>query len=202
MAINLIVQHIQDILNGDICKWQRGAINGRSLKRAISEQNDLHNGVSSSTAKRALLEPSCRPHWSGADEWMFVLLMPPSSLSLSHTSKNKCPKSYSVSFQYRREFLFFFFTVIIGKLTYSCRSHLCYVTVFRHAVNFFHFQLPISTCYWKWNSNGGTNSYFNVECDFNSCTRISYLCASSFGILLFKSILILEMSCCCFTCRI
>lgn len=68
MAINLIVQHIQDILNGDICKWQRSAINGRALKRAISEQSDLHNGASNSSGKRVLLEPSCRPHWDGAGE--------------------------------------------------------------------------------------------------------------------------------------
>lgn len=60
VAINLIVQHIQDILNGDICKWQRGSSNGqgRSLKRATSEQCDLQNG----TSKRVLMEPSSRPH--------------------------------------------------------------------------------------------------------------------------------------------
>lgn len=68
MAINLIVQHIQDILNGDLCKWQRSAINGRALKRAISEQSDLHNGASNSSGKRVLLEPSCRPHWDGVGE--------------------------------------------------------------------------------------------------------------------------------------
>nr|XP_020476776.1 uridine-cytidine kinase 1 [Monopterus albus] len=64
VAINLIVQHIQDILSGDICKWQRGSINGqgRSLKRAISEQGDLQNGVANPTGKRVLLEPSSRPH--------------------------------------------------------------------------------------------------------------------------------------------
>ncbi len=62
VAINLIVQHIQDILNGDICKWQRGAINGRNLKRAISEQSDLQNGAANPPGKRVLLEPSCRPH--------------------------------------------------------------------------------------------------------------------------------------------
>lgn len=61
VAINLIVQHIQDILNGDICKWQRGSLNGRTLKR-VSEQGDLHHGASNSSGKRVLLEPSCRPH--------------------------------------------------------------------------------------------------------------------------------------------
>ena len=57
VAINLIVQHIQDILNGDLCRWQRGSPNShaRGLKRAISEQADL-------TGKRMLLEPSSRPH--------------------------------------------------------------------------------------------------------------------------------------------
>ena len=48
VAISLIVQHIQDILNGDICKWQRGSLNGhaRGLKRAVSEQGALalHEG--------------------------------------------------------------------------------------------------------------------------------------------------------------
>lgn len=62
VAINLIVQHIQDILNGDICKWQRGSINGRTLKRAIAEQSDLQNGAANPPGKRVLLEPSCRPH--------------------------------------------------------------------------------------------------------------------------------------------
>ncbi|XP_029920579.1 uridine-cytidine kinase 1 [Myripristis murdjan] len=64
VAINLIVQHIQDILNGDICKWQRGSVSshGRSLKRAISEQADLQNGSSNPPGKRVLLEPSSRPH--------------------------------------------------------------------------------------------------------------------------------------------
>lgn len=65
VAINLIVQHIQDILNGDICKWQRGSLNGRTLKRAITEQSDLHNGTGNPSGKRVLLEPSCRPHWDG-----------------------------------------------------------------------------------------------------------------------------------------
>ncbi|CAL8341935.1 unnamed protein product [Arctogadus glacialis] len=57
VAINLIVQHIQDILNGDLCRWQRGSPNShaRGLKRTISEQADL-------TGKRMLLEPSSRPH--------------------------------------------------------------------------------------------------------------------------------------------
>nr|XP_057906228.1 uridine-cytidine kinase 1 isoform X1 [Doryrhamphus excisus] len=64
VAINLIVQHIQDILNGDLCKWQRGSINaqGRSLKRSISEQCELQNGTAIPSGKRALLEPSSRPH--------------------------------------------------------------------------------------------------------------------------------------------
>ncbi|XP_071371420.1 uridine-cytidine kinase 1 isoform X2 [Centroberyx affinis] len=64
VAINLIVQHIQDILNGDICKWQRGSVSShaRSLKRAISEQGDLQNGASNPPGKRVLLEPSSRPH--------------------------------------------------------------------------------------------------------------------------------------------
>lgn len=68
VAINLIVQHIQDILNGDICKWQRTSINGhaRGLKRAISEQADLQNGAANPPGKRVLLEPSCRPHWDCA----------------------------------------------------------------------------------------------------------------------------------------
>uniref|UniRef100_UPI0037E9423D uridine-cytidine kinase 1 n=1 Tax=Semicossyphus pulcher TaxID=241346 RepID=UPI0037E9423D len=64
VAINLIVQHIQDILNGDICKWQRGSSNGhnRGFKRAISEQGDLQIGAANPPVKRVLLEPSCRPH--------------------------------------------------------------------------------------------------------------------------------------------
>lgn len=62
VAINLIVQHIQDILNGDICKWQRGSINGRGFKRAMSEQVDLQNGGTNPAGKRVLLEPSSRPH--------------------------------------------------------------------------------------------------------------------------------------------
>ncbi|KAL7377386.1 hypothetical protein ABVT39_026751 [Epinephelus coioides] len=64
VAINLIVQHIQDILNGDICKWQRGSMNGhaRGFKRAISEQGDLQTGAANPAGKRVLLEPSCRPH--------------------------------------------------------------------------------------------------------------------------------------------
>ncbi|NXS04946.1 UCK1 kinase, partial [Oxylabes madagascariensis] len=58
VAINLIVQHIQDILNGDICKWQRGTLNGhgRSYKRPFPEQADLAAG------KRSHLESSSRPH--------------------------------------------------------------------------------------------------------------------------------------------
>ncbi|XP_015238213.1 uridine-cytidine kinase 1 [Cyprinodon tularosa] len=62
VAINLIVQHIQDILNGDICKWQRGNINGRGYKRVTSEQGDLQNGSTNPPIKRVLLEPSSRPH--------------------------------------------------------------------------------------------------------------------------------------------
>ncbi|XP_013862022.1 uridine-cytidine kinase 1 [Austrofundulus limnaeus] len=62
VAINLIVQHIQDILNGDICKWQRGSANGRGFKRMSSEQSDLQNGSTNPPTKRALLEPSSRPH--------------------------------------------------------------------------------------------------------------------------------------------
>ncbi|XP_036384670.1 uridine-cytidine kinase 1 [Megalops cyprinoides] len=64
VAINLIVQHIQDILNGDICKWQRGSVSGhsRGFKRAISEQGDMPNGAANPPGKRVLLEPSSRPH--------------------------------------------------------------------------------------------------------------------------------------------
>ncbi|XP_047425335.1 uridine-cytidine kinase 1 [Mugil cephalus] len=62
VAINLIVQHIQDILNGDICKWQRGSMNGRGLKRAIAEQCDMQSGAANPLGKRVLMEPSSRPH--------------------------------------------------------------------------------------------------------------------------------------------
>ncbi|XP_037608171.1 uridine-cytidine kinase 1 [Sebastes umbrosus] len=64
VAINLIVQHIQDILSGDICKWQRASMNShaRGFKRAISEPGDLQNGAANPSGKRVLLEPSCRPH--------------------------------------------------------------------------------------------------------------------------------------------
>ncbi|KAK5852401.1 hypothetical protein PBY51_023871 [Eleginops maclovinus] len=64
VAINLIVQHIQDILNGELCKWQRASATGytRAFKRAISEPGDLENGVANPAGKRVLLEPSCRPH--------------------------------------------------------------------------------------------------------------------------------------------
>uniref|UniRef100_A0A673W9G5 uridine/cytidine kinase n=1 Tax=Salmo trutta TaxID=8032 RepID=A0A673W9G5_SALTR len=66
LAINLIVQHIQDILNGDLCKWQHGGVvNGhsRGFKRAFSEQGDLDNATSNlPLGKRVLLEPSSRPH--------------------------------------------------------------------------------------------------------------------------------------------
>ncbi|KAL2100181.1 hypothetical protein ACEWY4_004575 [Coilia grayii] len=71
VAINLIVQHIQDILTGDLCKWQRGGVYGqghgygRGLKRGIPEE-DTANGASSTLSlapsKRPLLEPSTRPH--------------------------------------------------------------------------------------------------------------------------------------------
>ncbi|XP_028830477.1 uridine-cytidine kinase 1 [Denticeps clupeoides] len=69
VAINLIVQHIQDILNGDLCKWQRGTTNGhtqgRAFKRGVSE-SDTPNGTSSglmhTPTKRPMLEPSTRPH--------------------------------------------------------------------------------------------------------------------------------------------
>ncbi|XP_011856986.1 PREDICTED: uridine-cytidine kinase 1 [Mandrillus leucophaeus] len=60
VAINLIVQHIQDILNGDICKWHRGGSNGRSYKRTFSEPGD-HPGMLTS-GKRSHLESSSRPH--------------------------------------------------------------------------------------------------------------------------------------------
>ncbi len=66
VAINLIVQHIQDILNGDICKWQRGSVNGhahgRSLKRGVAEHSEISSGGGNMLAKRPLLEPSTRPH--------------------------------------------------------------------------------------------------------------------------------------------
>ncbi|KAG7268202.1 hypothetical protein CRUP_022891 [Coryphaenoides rupestris] len=64
VAINLIVQHIQDILNGDLCRWQRGSPNSqtRGLKRAILEQADLQNCTAGLLGKRVLLEPSTRPH--------------------------------------------------------------------------------------------------------------------------------------------
>nr|XP_060613135.1 uridine-cytidine kinase 1 isoform X1 [Anolis sagrei ordinatus] len=61
VAINLIVQHIQDILNGDLCKWQRGALNGsRSSKRPFPEQSE--NGALLAPGKRSHLESSSRPH--------------------------------------------------------------------------------------------------------------------------------------------
>uniref|UniRef100_A0A673FE62 uridine/cytidine kinase n=1 Tax=Sinocyclocheilus rhinocerous TaxID=307959 RepID=A0A673FE62_9TELE len=66
VAINLIVQHIQDILNGDICKWQRGSVNGhahgRSLKRGVAEHSEQSSGGGIVPVKRPLLEPSTRPH--------------------------------------------------------------------------------------------------------------------------------------------
>ncbi|KAK7896457.1 hypothetical protein WMY93_021782 [Mugilogobius chulae] len=68
VAINLIVQHIQDILNGDLCKWQRTSINGRGYKRGVSEQGNLQNGIANPPGKRILLEPSSRP----TEEWFMV----------------------------------------------------------------------------------------------------------------------------------
>ncbi|XP_030624438.1 uridine-cytidine kinase 1 [Chanos chanos] len=66
VAINLIVQHIQDILNGEICKWPRGSVHshgpGRALKRDSSQGGDKAMGVGNPPTKRALLEPSTRPH--------------------------------------------------------------------------------------------------------------------------------------------
>lgn len=59
VAINLIVQHIQDILNGDICKWHRGGSNGRSYKRTFPEPD--HPGMLTA-GKRSHLESSSRPH--------------------------------------------------------------------------------------------------------------------------------------------
>lgn len=60
VAINLIVQHIQDILNGDICKWHRTGANGRSHKRTFPEPGE-HPAVLAS-GKRSHLESSSRPH--------------------------------------------------------------------------------------------------------------------------------------------
>uniref|UniRef100_A0A8C8B4S8 Uridine-cytidine kinase n=1 Tax=Otus sunia TaxID=257818 RepID=A0A8C8B4S8_9STRI len=62
VAINLIVQHIQDILNGDICKWQRGAVNGhaRTYKRPFPEQAESSSVLAA--GKRSHLESSSRPH--------------------------------------------------------------------------------------------------------------------------------------------
>nr|XP_042130852.1 uridine-cytidine kinase 1 isoform X1 [Peromyscus maniculatus bairdii] len=60
IAINLIVQHIQDILNGDLCKRHRGGPNGRNYKRTFPEPGD-HPGVLA-TGKRSHLESSSRPH--------------------------------------------------------------------------------------------------------------------------------------------
>lgn len=142
VAINLIVQHIQDILNGDICKWQRGAINGRSLKRAISEQNDLHNGVSSSTGKRPLLEPSCRPHWGGEDGWMLppLMLLLPSFSYWHKQAKTNIHDPTQQDFSGRAS-ASSIFTVIFGA-QHNCVDRCRYVTVFRNTV--FHFQLPIS----------------------------------------------------------
>ncbi|XP_077334083.1 uridine-cytidine kinase 1 [Lithobates pipiens] len=60
VAINLIVQHIQDILNEDICKWQRGSANGRSHKRTFPGQGEP--GAVLMPGKRTHLESSSRPH--------------------------------------------------------------------------------------------------------------------------------------------
>ncbi|XP_072286151.1 uridine-cytidine kinase 1 isoform X2 [Pyxicephalus adspersus] len=60
VAINLIVQHIQDILNEDICKWQRGTANGRSHKRTFPGQEE--SGTVLMPGKRTHLESSSRPH--------------------------------------------------------------------------------------------------------------------------------------------
>ncbi|XP_071981693.1 uridine-cytidine kinase 1 [Engystomops pustulosus] len=60
VAINLIVQHIQDILNGDICKWQRGSANGRSQKRSFPGPGET--GAVLVPGKRTHLESSSRPH--------------------------------------------------------------------------------------------------------------------------------------------
>uniref|UniRef100_V9L4S4 uridine/cytidine kinase n=1 Tax=Callorhinchus milii TaxID=7868 RepID=V9L4S4_CALMI len=60
VAINLIVQHIQDIPNREVGKRQRGVMDGHSKqqKRPSSDHVDsVHN-----TSKRAHLEPSSRPH--------------------------------------------------------------------------------------------------------------------------------------------
>ncbi|CAJ0944202.1 unnamed protein product [Ranitomeya imitator] len=60
VAINLIVQHIQDILNGDICKWQRGSANGRSQKRGFPGSGE--SGGVLVSGKRTHRESSSRPH--------------------------------------------------------------------------------------------------------------------------------------------
>ncbi|KAM4021288.1 uridine-cytidine kinase 1 isoform 2-T2 [Anomaloglossus baeobatrachus] len=60
VAINLIVQHIQDILNGDLCKWQRASVNGRSQKRTFPGSGD--SGAVLGSGKRTHLESSSRPH--------------------------------------------------------------------------------------------------------------------------------------------
>ncbi|XP_078502308.1 uridine-cytidine kinase 1 [Lissotriton helveticus] len=64
VAINLIVQHIQDILSGDLCRWQRGVANGhgRISKRSSAEQGDAGPGAVLAPGKRALMESSSRPH--------------------------------------------------------------------------------------------------------------------------------------------
>ncbi|XP_068104107.1 LOW QUALITY PROTEIN: uridine-cytidine kinase 1 [Hyperolius riggenbachi] len=60
VAINLIVQHIQDILNEDIYKWQRGSGNGRLQKRTFPVQVD--SGAALMPGKRSHRESSSRPH--------------------------------------------------------------------------------------------------------------------------------------------
>ncbi|KAJ7308002.1 hypothetical protein JRQ81_008502 [Phrynocephalus forsythii] len=64
VAINLIVQHIQDILNGDLGKWQRGPANGHgrccSSKRPFPDQAE--SSLLLAPGKRSHLESSSRPH--------------------------------------------------------------------------------------------------------------------------------------------
>ncbi|XP_067826021.1 uridine-cytidine kinase 1-A-like isoform X2 [Heptranchias perlo] len=61
-AINLIVQHIQDILSGDICKWQRGLMNGQSRQQKRSSPEEMETNSVNYSSKRVHLEPSSRPH--------------------------------------------------------------------------------------------------------------------------------------------
>ncbi|XP_069465395.1 uridine-cytidine kinase 1 [Ambystoma mexicanum] len=64
VAINLIVQHIQDILSGDLGRWQRSAANGhgRTPKRTLPEKGDAGSSTVLAPGKRALMESSSRPH--------------------------------------------------------------------------------------------------------------------------------------------